>query len=203
MQEERLSEQESLRIIESMINKAKNQFSENGHLYLLWGWVIFFCSIGQFILLHILHFSWGSLIWILTWATVVYQYIYIKRKLKQRKVKTYTDEILGMVWLAFVFSVFLWAVVLGNIFENTGRDFFGFVNPVFLLLYGMPTFISGFALKFKPLWLGAIGCWVLSIVAALLPVDYQVLMLAVAMVIAWIVPGYLLRAKYKNNVSNV
>jgi len=28
-------------------------------------------------------------------------------------------------------------------------------------------------------------------------------MLAVAMVIAWIVPGYLLRAKYKNNVSNV
>ena len=37
MQEEKMTEQESLRLIESMINTAKSQFSEDGHLYLLWG----------------------------------------------------------------------------------------------------------------------------------------------------------------------
>ena len=52
MQEENISGKESLAIIESMINKAKNQFSENGHLYLLWGWAVFVCSIAQFILMN-------------------------------------------------------------------------------------------------------------------------------------------------------
>ena len=40
MQEQEFSPQQSLNLIESMINKARNRFSENGHLYLLWGWVI-------------------------------------------------------------------------------------------------------------------------------------------------------------------
>jgi hypothetical protein len=34
-----MSETESLRLISSMINKAKNDFSESGTLYLLWGWL--------------------------------------------------------------------------------------------------------------------------------------------------------------------
>ena len=46
---ENLSAQESMNLISSMIHKAKNQFSENGHLYLLWGWTIFICSVFQFI----------------------------------------------------------------------------------------------------------------------------------------------------------
>lgn len=34
-----MSETESLRLISSMINKAKNGFSESGTLYLFWGWL--------------------------------------------------------------------------------------------------------------------------------------------------------------------
>jgi len=56
-QEENFNEQESLALIESMIKKAKNQFSENGDTYLLWGWVVFVCSIAQFVLMNIFHFS--------------------------------------------------------------------------------------------------------------------------------------------------
>jgi hypothetical protein len=52
-QEKPFSELDSIALIESMINKAKNQFSDNGHLYLLWGWVIFICSAGQFILMNV------------------------------------------------------------------------------------------------------------------------------------------------------
>jgi hypothetical protein len=40
MQEEKFSPQESLQLIESMIDQAKSRFSENGHLYLLWGWIV-------------------------------------------------------------------------------------------------------------------------------------------------------------------
>jgi hypothetical protein len=34
------SEQDSLAIIDSIINKARNQFTEYGHLYLLCGWIL-------------------------------------------------------------------------------------------------------------------------------------------------------------------
>jgi hypothetical protein len=50
MKESSLTSEESLEVIQSMILKAKNQFSENGKLYLLWGWVILCCSLGYFIL---------------------------------------------------------------------------------------------------------------------------------------------------------
>lgn len=49
MNEEKFSPGQSLYVIQSMIEKAKNQFSENGHLYLLWGWVAFSCSLAHFI----------------------------------------------------------------------------------------------------------------------------------------------------------
>ena len=50
--DESFTHTDSLTIIQAMINKAKDQFSENGHLYLLWGWVILICSIGHFLLMN-------------------------------------------------------------------------------------------------------------------------------------------------------
>src|SRR5438105_3695545 len=100
-QEEPLSETDSLVLIESMINKAKNQFSENGHLYLLWGWVILICSSTEFIFLKIVHYEKHYLVWFLPWMAVIYQAIYISRKKRTQKVRTYTDEIMGFVWFTF------------------------------------------------------------------------------------------------------
>jgi len=68
--------------------------------------------------------------------------------------------------------------------------------PCFLALYGMPTFLSGIILRFKPLVLGAIVCWMLAIVSLAVFWVYQPLLLAVAVVAAWIIPGFLLKTKY-------
>jgi hypothetical protein len=201
MQEEQITEQESLRIIEAMINTAKSQFSEDGFLYLMWGWLVFFCSIAQFVLLHYFNSFWHWTVWLLTWVAIVYQYIYLKRKHRKKKVTTYADSIIGTVWLAFIIVLTLMAGVIGNIFQAQGKDFYMMINPLLLLIYGIPTFITGFILKFKPLWLGAIGCWVLAIITALMPEQWQTLMLAPAMLIAWILPGYLLRARARKSFS--
>lgn len=144
MNTENLSEQESLAIISNMINRAKNQFSENGHLYLLWGWVILICSVSHFVLLHYSNFSQPYLIWLLTWLAVVYQMIYLYRHRKNQRVKTYTDEIIGYVWLVFVILMFLFAFLFGRMLSDT---YYYYINPGFLALYGMPTFLSGVILK--------------------------------------------------------
>ena len=80
-----ISETGSLQLIESMINKAKNQFDENGHLYLLWGWVVLFCSVAHFILLYFVSYDRAYLVWLLTWGVVIYQIIYLSKKRKKSR----------------------------------------------------------------------------------------------------------------------
>ncbi|HEY4150939.1 MAG TPA: hypothetical protein VGM41_18505 [Chitinophagaceae bacterium] len=194
MPEDSITQQESLAIIESMINKAKNRFSENGFLYLLWGWVILFCSLGQYALLFVFHSPWHWTVWLSTWLALIVQFIYIYRKRRVKRVTTYTEEILRYVWIAFVILLFLMGFIFGSKQSNPN----GVINGSMLLaIYGMPTFLSGIILRFRGLVAGGISCWVLSLVAIYAPAQYQLLFVAAGVVIAWIIPGYLLRARYK------
>jgi hypothetical protein len=61
----------------------------------------------------------------------------------------------------------------------------------------MPTFLSGIILKFKPLVIGGISCWLLAVVSVFIPMEYQLLCIAAAVIFAWIIPGYLLKANFK------
>lgn len=192
MQEQEFSPQESLNLIESMINKARNRFSENGHLYLLWGWVILFCSIVSFISLYVYDDFRLFPVWFLSWVAVIYQFIYLFKRKKQQTVRTYTDDINSNVWMVFVIMSGMLAVILGK----TGNQ--NLMNTVLLVMYGMPTFLSGVIFKFNALKIGGAVCWVLAFVSTLIPYEFSFLLLSMAVITAWIVPGYLLRSRYKN-----
>jgi len=195
MNEEDFDPKQSLLLIESMINRAKDKFAEDGSMYLLWGWVVFICSLTQFVLLHFFKYPYHYIVWFASWIIVIYQVVYIRKKIKRRRVRTYTGYILGYVWLTFVIVIFLLAFLIGRLTEG---DYYIHISPILLTIYGIPIFLSGIILRFRPLVIGGIGCWVLSIVAMLIEnYDYQFLLIPLAMVIAWIIPGYLLRAKYK------
>jgi hypothetical protein len=75
------------------------------------------------------------------------------------------------------------------------------IDPMLLVLYGMPTFLSGIILKFKPLIIGGICCWILSVLSAFIPAEYQLLLIAAAVISAWIIPGYLLKANFKKEIK--
>ncbi len=195
MNEENFDPKESLLLIESMINRAKDKFAEDGSMYLLWGWVVFVCSLTQFVLLHFYKYPYHYIVWFASWIIVIYQVVYIRKKIKRRRVRTYTGYILGYVWLTFVIVIFLLAFLIGRLTEG---DYYIHISPILLTIYGIPIFLSGIILRFRPLVIGGIGCWILSIAAMLIDnYDYQFLLIPVAMIIAWIIPGYLLRAKYK------
>ncbi len=190
------SQQESFDIINSMINKARNQFSENGHLYLLWGWVVLVCSTGQFILQNIVHIQYYYLIWLLTWPTLAYQLFYLKKKRKKRKVRTYADEIIRSVWLVFFICSFLLIVLITNRLINPDYQ-----TTVWLVMYGMPTFLSGVIIRYPGLKVGGICCWLLAISSYFIPVQYHMLLLSAAVVCGWIIPGYGMQQKFnKQNV---
>ncbi|MBN9296808.1 MAG: hypothetical protein J0I41_07340 [Filimonas sp.] len=192
--------QQSLRLIDEMIHKAKNRFSEDGFLYLLWGWLVFACTVLQFILMHVVHYSQYYLVWTLTWPAIIYQVYYIRKKKKQRSAKLYTDSVIGFVWIAFFILMVLLITIASRASDMPGL-YQLVVNPCILALYGMPVFLCGIILRFPPLVAGAIGCWILSIFAPYVPYDYQLLLVAAAMLIAWIIPGYLLRNKYRKTFA--
>ena len=190
--DQQFNEQNSLQLIESMINKAKNNFSESGTVYLLWGIVVFVCSMVQFVAIHFYNNQNAYYIWFLTWLVVIYQVIFLSRKAKKEKAKTYTADILKYVWICFAASMFLFIFIL-----QYQKAYYS-INPAILVLYGLPTFLSGVILKFRPLIIGGIACWLLSFGSVFVPYDYQLLFICAAVLFAWIIPGYLLRIKFKN-----
>jgi hypothetical protein len=191
MQPENFSPKDSLLLIDSMINQAKNRFSENGFLYLLWGWVILFCSVTHFILIKLDLFEHPEIIWTSTWLVVIFQVIYLVRRRKKQTVKTYSEHIIGYVWMVFGITMGIISFILSK------TNNWDVMNPLLLMMYGMPTFLSGVIMRFKALKVGGIICWGLSIISVLVAPIYVLLLLSVAVIAAWIIPGNLLSARYK------
>ncbi len=189
--EQQMTGAESLSIITGMINNARNRISETGHLYLLWGFVIFVCCITQFIMLHFFKNNNAYYVWYLTWFVSLYQFYYLFKKRKREKVRTYTDEIIGMIWFTFIICSVILVYIL---IKNNALDS---INAAVLVMYGMPTFLSGVLLRFKPLKIGGLICWALAVGAMFTNYEYQLLLLATAVITAWIIPGFILRAKFK------
>lgn len=192
MQPENFSPKDSLQLIDSMINQAKNRFTENGFLYLVWGWVIFICSLFHFAAIKLNLLKHPEWVWTITWAVVIFQVIYLVKAKRNVKVKTYSDAIIDAIWICFGICMFVLMVVMGRF------NLWIYVNSLVLLFYGIPTFLSGFVMRFTPLKLGGIACWLLAIASTFAAPVYYLLFIASAVLIAWIIPGYMLRIKFKN-----
>ena len=191
MEERTLSEKESMLLIASMINKAKNQVSENGFLYIIWGWIILICSVVQFLSDRFFHYPEANYIWFSTYGVLLFQIIYLVRKKKSGLAKTYTEEINGFVWIAFAVGAML------MVFTCSRFQAPQLILPLLLVFYGLPTFLSGAILKFSPLIIGGICCWILAFASTFITPEFQLILIATAVIVAWLIPGYLLQIKYK------
>ena len=193
--EESFNEKQSLELITGMINKAKNNFSESGMLYLVWGIAILLCSLMQFILGSLMGYKNVYYVWFLTGPVYIYQAIFLYKKKKKETVKTYTDEIIGYVWICFIVCFFIMIFIL----LYTRK--FELIYSAILVLYAIPTFLSGAILKVKSLLIGGICCWALACISLFVPFNYHLLLISMAVLIAWIIPGIYLRNKYLGKIK--
>ncbi|MDX5348973.1 MAG: hypothetical protein LPK19_17210 [Hymenobacteraceae bacterium] len=186
------NEQQSLLVIQQMITAAKRAIKEDGFMYLLWGWLVFAAGALNYILAFVVHYEHPYLPWpVLMLSGAVISVIYGKRQQKKQKVKTYVYEFMAYLWGAFLFAllfVLLYMIKIGP----------ELAYPLILVVYGIGTFVSGGVLRYKPLIFGGIGCWILAIAAAFVSFDIQLLLLLAAILIGFIIPGHLLRAKYNH-----
>lgn len=212
IQEEKLSEQESLSLIAKMITQAKNAYHDTGRSAMLWGTVVAVCALVKFSQLQF-NFKLGVDIYWLTIVAIIPQ-LYISRKEnKERKVTTYDDIYMNYIWLGFGICIALmilivnvmgygWQPVAEEYYKLSGKvssfQLFEFVAPLFLVLYGMPTFITGAACKFKPMLWGGLICWVCAVVTLFTTVKTDLLLIAFSAVFAWLIPGIIMEKEYRN-----
>lgn len=186
-----------MQIIQQMIQTARNQYTENGHLYLIWGFVILICSVAHFVLDQYFHVKGFDKVWMLTWVALIYQFYYLSKKKKSVKAKSFADSIMMFVWTAFPVALFLCGFAILFLSGKQNVNAYVVLYPVFLALYGIPTYISGQVLKVPSLKWGGIVCWALSFISVFIPSGFQILLLGVAAIFAWIIPGFALQKQYR------
>lgn len=187
-QEKVLSSQESLELITKMINKAKRDYLDTGLSSLLWGSVITICSLVTFAKYYL---GWPALdyIWFLVIAAVVPQIVIAIREGKSRKHRAYDDDLMGGIWIAFGLTMFLLGYIFGR-YPAEGEA------AIYLAVYGIPTFATGYARQFKPMIFGGIACWVLAIVSLYVGYPWTMLCVTAGAQLAWFIPGLIIRKRY-------
>jgi hypothetical protein len=185
-----LTEKESFEIITSMINKAKCDYRETGVGALMWGSLVTFCSLITFANYY-LHLQWVEYVWFLTYIAVVPQIIISVRESRRKKYKTYNDDAMGGIWISFGVGLAL-LIYFVDVFKVQNNEI------LFLIIYGIPTFATGYARKFKPMIIGGIACWAFAVISMYTPFPYRMLLSAAAAQLAWFIPGLILRRRYLN-----
>jgi hypothetical protein len=192
--ENQLTEQQSLEIITQMINKAKCEYEETGIGALLWGSLVSFCSLVTFG-----NFYWKipllNYIWFLTLFALIPQIIISVHAAKRKKYKTYSDEAMAAIWIGFAVALFL--VSIYNSKYNLPN-----AAALFMIMYGIPTFATGYIHQFKPMIVGGIIFWLFAVICFYVQFPYIMLFTAAASIIAWIIPGLILRRRYMNVKKN-
>jgi hypothetical protein len=195
---EHLSKTQSLLVIKEMIQVSKNKFRQDGVLFIIWGWFLFFKSILGYVerkivltyqFKRVLNYV-GIAIFILCLAFTVY---YL---LKQRKrVQTYIGISLRYVWISLFVCMVLVNLIQFNVTQNIN---FELQQPIFMVLMAFAVTVTGGILRYRLIIIGGVVFGVLALTASYLNLQDQLLVESIAWIIAFIVPGHILYAGREN-----
>jgi len=189
--DQQLTNQKSLEIIQQMINQAKTNITDNGLGWLLWGSMIIFASVSTFVFIQTgakdIFLGW-NIFGIFTIVMLSYDMFKPKRK----TVRTYISDLLRLVDIGFIACIFTIIFSINVAVDpNSG---FGF----FLMIFAFLMLIKGGAVKSRSLMIGAAVNWA-GAIAMFLNKDfkYDMLIMAAAVLIGYIVPGFLLWQQHR------
>ena len=187
MQDTGLTNEQSLKIITEMISKAKSNVARRGSFYfLLWGWVLLFGNLGYYLASKFEWLAAPHWVWIITLPAIVITIVHGMRQDGSSSGSAgKLDNIYMNLWAAIGVALI---TVLAFMYKLEFNH-----NAIILLLAAIGTYVTGKLIKFSPFFLGSLGLWIGAVVAFNLPVLDQYLVGAIAIVIGYLIPGYLLK----------
>lgn len=206
--EKNFSEQDSLQLINEMINQAKNNVEKGAaNSMILWGYATAIIAIANIVLLHILDKPYQSFYvwWVMVLVGIFSHFINRKQK-RISTVKTHIDKIVSSAWMGFVISnVIFLIVIFGVVYLSQSWTVTWVITPVILTMMGLAQFVTATACRYKlflyaagVFWGGALVCLVSFYFYP--QSDIQFIILAACMILGLVVPGHMLNKKAKENV---
>jgi hypothetical protein len=192
MDDKPINPEESLEIIQGMIEKTKQNIVYRSDYFLLWGWLVLLSCLLQYFLLKVIHSPYHYYAWNLMWLGFFGSIYFMMRDRKTRRTRTYIDEGISSLWIGILLMYFSIAFILG--FLNYWQHAFAF----YMLLYALGSFITGRTIHFNPLVYGALICFVFAWVSVFLNYEDQILLNAAAIIVSYLIPAYMLKSKMKS-----
>jgi hypothetical protein len=186
-EEKMMTGEESLRIITEMINKTKVNIRQGSFHLLFWGWLLIFCSLSAWLIGRYTSYEHPYYVWFLVIPGSFVSMIYGFVNGRKETVHTYANMLYMWTWIGFLAAATVLFIVQAGDMQN--------ITSYILLLAGLPTFISGFIIRFKPLVIGGICFWVVAILVHFAGPGLAQLGTPIAMLIGYLIPGYILRKK--------
>jgi hypothetical protein len=208
--ETKLSEQESLNIINEMISQARNNVQKGSANSLIYnGYAVAFVAILNFIIFKILRNSgknWSFSVW---WLMIPSYFIdrYVKSKIDRSAiVKTHIDSIVRTLWNGFGISICVLLTILFTMaLVYDTWHYFAVITPIIMIMTALTEFGMAKACRFKPFFWGAIGFWAGAILCCFFTYivfkkfALQFIILALCMILGFVIPGNQLNKLAKEN----
>lgn len=190
-------ETQSLQVIREMILVSHKKLKYDGILFIVWGWLM----ASHYTLLYVLrntvmtyrfHKVFNILVNLLPLIGIIFSayYIYTKRK----KVQTYIGISLRYVWVALFICLSLTSMIIFNVIHKAN---FELQHPIFMMFIAFAIVITGGIIRFRLIIFGGIGFGILAYVCSFFNLNTQILLEALAWLIAFIIPGHVLYAHRK------
>ena len=188
---QKFSAEQSLHLIQSMIEKAKQDVANNSFYLLLWGWLIFIAALLNFGLKTFTHFEQPYLAWNLVWIGAIASIIKGVKDSRKIVVKTFVGETMK------VFGISQGILYAGLAFFFGKYDLWAISFPLYILIYAVTCFFMGALMQFPLLkWTGLL-CLPIMVIGVYVSFDWQLLLMALAILVSYIIPGHVLNAKEK------
>ncbi len=189
-----MTPEESLQIIQKTISNSRKNMREGSFYYLLWGWGLILASLSNYAVLryYITKEAYASLWWksLLTWMiyigiAMIIQYVHTTRASRKEKVFTHLDRYITTLWLS---SGAIMALMVFFAFKVDS-----YPVPFILGITALATFVSGMMVRYTPLIVGGVIFLISAILAMYVGGLEQLLVFAGAMILGYLIPGYMLR----------
>ena len=192
MDNERMTPQKSISVIEDAMRKAQNETGSARFYLILWGALIMVYALINYLNLR----GQGSITTLANWSWVVFpvgglfSFLRTRKDDKTEVLKPLNDKLYMYTWGGTglcLGAVSFCAINFGGVL---------IIPPVLLLLFGFTAFVTGGVTSFVPSIVGGILCIISAAIAFVLPLELQLVCTCSGVCASTLVPGLLMKKQY-------
>ena len=181
MESEKFTPEKSLALITQVICEAKTKFKENGFSYILWGALIGFASIGQFVLLMLKQYKYSHFPYFILPFGAVATWLYFRNKKSIYK-RNHISSIITALWIVLGANLAILGFAFSGLFKSL-------LIPVMLILLGVGYVVSGTAIRSKMIISAGILINISAFISLTISWKYQSLVMGLVSLVFIMIPG--------------